>query len=61
MGKLLKTSELKGMTYVSFNRNGMSVDVRGFLKSDGGRRMLASMSPPSRSRSVAQGKAKPKA
>lgn len=44
MGKLFKTSELKGMTYASFHRNGMSVDVRRFFKSEGGRKMLEEIS-----------------
>jgi hypothetical protein len=43
--KLLKTSQLKEMTYGSFHRNGVSVDVSAFLRSDSGRRMLDSISP----------------
>jgi len=45
VGKVFKPSELEGMTYGSFHRNGMSVDVRRFFKSAAGQRMLESMSP----------------
>ncbi|SDG14628.1 hypothetical protein [Dyella sp. 333MFSha] len=44
MGKLFKASELKGMTYASLHRNGMTVDVRRFFKSEGGRKMLEAIS-----------------
>jgi hypothetical protein len=44
MSKLLTTADLKGRTFGTFHRNGVSVDLVRYFKTDAGKRALAEIS-----------------